>query len=131
MAPALDSAGDGAVCVCAPLWAGRANRGYKKMLERPRSLRTKLRLGGWFGEKMKCRKIEFLSLSLSLLPSFLPSSSSSRILSFFEFFTFQELQKFCNVCIVKGRNSSKRDENSRIAAERGSRFRVVVGVQGF
>jgi hypothetical protein len=33
---------------------------------------------------------------------------------------------------VKGRNSSKRDENSRIAAERESRFRIVVGVfKGF
>jgi hypothetical protein len=33
---------------------------------------------------------------------------------------------------VKGRNSSKRDENSRIAAERENGFRVVVGVfKGF
>jgi len=90
-----------------------------------------LRLGVWFGEKRKCRKIESLSLSLSLSLSS-SSSSSSRRLSFFEFLTIQELQKFCNVCIVKGRNSSMRDENSRIAAEGDSRFGVVVGVfKGF
>jgi hypothetical protein len=97
------------------------------MLERPPGLRTKLRLGGWFGEKRKCRKIESLSLSLSLLLLLLLVD-----FLFFEFFTIQELQKFRNACIVKGRNSSKRDENSRIAAERENGFRLVVGVfKGF
>jgi hypothetical protein len=98
------------------------------MLERPPGLRTKLRLDGWSGEKRKCLKIESLSLSLSL-------SLSPLLLVdflFFEFFTIQELQKFRNAGIVKGRNSSKRDENSRIAAETENGFRVVVGVfKGF
>ncbi len=69
---------------------------------------------------------ERLNLSLSILLLLLVD------FLFFEFFTIQELQKFCNACIVKGRNSSKRDENSRIAAERENGFRVVVGVfKGF